>query len=359
MKKILALACSLTLLAVSFASAGGSKETPAKPAAPAKEVSKKVVVYTAHEDAILNEMVPRFEKETGLKVDYVKMGSGDIIKRVVAEAQNPQADVIWSIGGEQLEANNQVLAAYTPKEWDKINPIFKVGTNWLPYTGIMNVFAVSTKMLKESEYPKKWTDLGDPKFAKMISSARADKSGSSYMQLANVITVYKDKGWDVYKAMLKNFVISNSSGAVPKFVNDGELAVGITLEDNAYRFVLGGGPVKIVYPEDGTVAAPDGIAMVKGAPNVDNAKLFIDWCSFQGHPGISHGQDVPPAGPHGLQGTQGPSVHERDQDRSLRLRLGREEPERLCEEIQRHGYGTRPVRSKEAGALFGRSRLLF
>lgn len=77
---------------------------------------------------------------------------------------------------------------------------------------------------------------------------------------------------------MKNMVISASSGAVPKFVNDGEQAVGITLEDNAFRFFVGGGPVAIVYPEDGTVAAPDGIALLKGAPNLENAKKFIDWC---------------------------------------------------------------------------------
>ena len=81
----------------------------------------------------------------------------------------------------------------------------------------------------------------------------------------------------MYKGILSNFVISGSSSAVPTFVNDGELAVGITLEDNAYRYVAGGGPVRIVYPEDGTTAAPDGIALVKGAPNSVNAKKFIDW----------------------------------------------------------------------------------
>jgi iron(III) transport system substrate-binding protein len=97
------------------------------------------------------------------------------------------------------------------------------------------------------------------------------------MQLATVLNIYKDKGWDVYKGILANFVLSGSSSAVPRFVNDGELAVGITLEDNAYRFVEGGGPVKIVYPEDGTTAAPDGIALVKGAPHLQVAKQFIDW----------------------------------------------------------------------------------
>ncbi|HUX40104.1 MAG TPA: extracellular solute-binding protein [Rectinemataceae bacterium] len=238
----------------------------------------KVVVYTAHEDSILNALAPRFEKETGIKLDYVKLASGDVIKRAKAESANPQADVIWSIGGEQLEAENAILAPYTPKEWDKIASVFKVGTNWLPYTGIMNVFVVNTNMLSADKMPKTWTDLMDPRFNKLISSARADKSGSSYMQLCNTLLVYKDRGWDVYKGIMQNMVISASSGSVPKFVNDGEQAVGITLEDNAYRYVKGGGPVAIVYPADGTVAAPDGIALLKGAPDAEAGKIFIDWC---------------------------------------------------------------------------------
>jgi iron(III) transport system substrate-binding protein len=239
---------------------------------------QKVVVYTAHEDSILNALAPRFEAETGIKLEYVKLASGDVIKRAKAEAANPQADVIWSIGGEQLEAENAILAPYTPKEWSKIAAVYKVGTNWLPYTGIMNVFIVNTNMLTPDKYPTKWTDLTDARFKKLISSARADKSGSSYMQLCNTILVYKDKGWDVYKGIMANMVVSASSGSVPKFVSDGEQAVGITLEDNAFRYVQGGGPVKIVYPTDGTVAAPDGIALLKGAPHPDAAKVFIDWC---------------------------------------------------------------------------------
>ena len=142
----------------------------------------------------------------------------------------------------------------------------------------MNVLIVNTKMVAADKMPRKWTDLTDARFKKLISSARADKSGSAYMQLANVVTVYKDKGWDIYKGIMQNMVVSASSGAVPKFVNDGEQAVGITLEDNAFRYVMGGGPVKIVYPEDGTVAAPDGIALLKGGPNPDAGKAFIDWC---------------------------------------------------------------------------------
>lgn len=260
----------LLVLAVSFSVfAAGKAETSAE--------KQTVVLYSAHNQEIIDAMVPLFEASTGIKAEVIKMGSGDIIARVKAEKSNPQADVIWSIGGEQLEANSDLLESYVPVGWDMVDDVFKVGTNWFPYTGIVMVFIVNTDMLSESEMPKSWTDLSDPRLKGWISSARADKSGSSYMQLATVLNVYKEKGWDVYKSILTNFVLSGSSSAVSRFVNDGEAAVGITLEDNANRYVAGGGPVKIIYPEDGTTAAPDGIALVKNGPNSDAAKKFIDW----------------------------------------------------------------------------------
>ena len=237
----------------------------------------KVILYSSHKQSIIDAMVPRFEKKTGIKAEVIKAGSGDIINRANAERANPQADVIWSIGGEQLEASSDLLANYIPVGYDKIESAFKVGKNWLPYTAIVNVFVVNKNLLKQSQYPRTWKDLARVDLKGRISSARADKSGSSYMQLATVLTIYGDKGWDVYKPILKNFVLSGSSSAVPRFVNDGEAAVGITLEDNAYKYVQGGGPVEIIYPEDGTVAAPDGIALVKNGPNSKNGKLFIDW----------------------------------------------------------------------------------
>ena len=240
--------------------------------------AKKVVAYTAHEDNIIAGMVPRFKAETGYDLEFVKLGSGDVTKRVKAEAGNPQCDVIWSIGGEQLEADSALLEKYIPKEWSKIDPVFKVGTNWLPYTGIMNVFIVNTNLLTPAETPKGWADLMDPKWKGKICSATPDKSGSAYMQMNNVFLAFKDKGWDIYTPIVANFFISTGSSAVPKFVNDGEAPIGITLEDNAFRFVQGGGPVKIVYPVEGVIAAPDGIALVKGAPHAAAGKFFIDWC---------------------------------------------------------------------------------
>jgi iron(III) transport system substrate-binding protein len=243
------------------------------------EAQQRVSVYTAHTASIVDRLVPEFEKATGIKVDVVKAGSGDVINRVRAEAANPKCDVIWSIGAELLEANSDLLEPYQPKEAALIADAFRTSGAWLPYTGIVNVFVVNTKKLKPEEYPKTWLDLAHPRFKNLVSMADVEKSGSAYMQLNTFLAIYGDNpaGWSKFKSVFQNVAVSTSSGAVPRFVNDGEAVVGVTLEDNAYLFVKGGGPVAIVYPEDGTSAIADGMALVKRAPNPAAGKAFIDW----------------------------------------------------------------------------------
>lgn len=248
-------------------------------AAPVWAQQKTVSVYTAHRADIVDKLIPEFEKATGIKAEVVKAGSGDIINRVKAERNNPQADVIWSIGGELLEANKDLLQAYRPKEIDMVDPAFVSSDAWVPYTGIVTVFMVNKNKLSPDAYPMTWLDLAKPELKGQISSAGADKSGSAYIQLATFLTIYgdTDEGWEKYNSIFKNFAIAGSSGAVPRFVNDGEAAVGLTLEDNAYNYIKGGGPVAIVYPADGTSVLADGMALVKGAPHADTGKAFIDW----------------------------------------------------------------------------------
>jgi len=240
--------------------------------------SGTVSVYTAHAPEIYNEVVPMFEAETGISVSLVQAGSGDIVQRVRAEARSPLADVIWSIGGEALEANSDLLEPFTSAHDDMIDPLYKVGTNWLPYTGIPMVFVVNTDMVADDEMPVSWADLADPKWDQQIAFAGADSSGSAFMQLATVLDVYgEEEGWDLFEAMMGNFIITNSSGRVPRGTADGEFAIGLTLEEAAQRYVAGGAPVTIVYPEPATSALPDAVALVKDGPNPEAGQAFIDF----------------------------------------------------------------------------------
>jgi iron(III) transport system substrate-binding protein len=251
-------------------------------ALPAAAQAQKVVVYSAVKQSLIDEMVPMFTKETGIKVEVISGGSSDLMRRVRAEAAAPKVDVIWSIGGEVLEANKDVLQAYKPVAYDVILPAYKISPEWLPFSGILAAFAVNTKLLKPSDYPTSWKDLTDPKWKGQIASARADSSGSSFQQYATVITAYGDKpgpggGWEVYKGILANMQLADSSGLVSRLVNDGEAKVGIVLEDDALDYKKNGGPVDVVYPADGTSTVADGMALAKGAPDAENGRKFLDW----------------------------------------------------------------------------------
>ncbi|WP_176733414.1 extracellular solute-binding protein [Bosea sp. BIWAKO-01] len=243
----------------------------------ASAADNKVVLYTAHKSSIVQKMIPLFEAETGIKAEVVQLGSGDVFRRARAEAGAPKADVIWSVTGSLLTENADLLAPYTPKDQAAIDPRFIASPAWTPYTTVIYVLMVNSKMVKDAEIPKTWAELSDPKWKGKVASARADNSGSAFQQMTTVLTAGGDKGWEVYGKLAKNFIFSDSSGAVPRYVADGEAPLGLTLEDNALEYVAGGAPVKIAYVADGTTTSPDGVAMVKGAPNPEPAKRFIDW----------------------------------------------------------------------------------
>ena len=238
-----------------------------------------VTVYTAAPQNFVDTMIPGFEKATGTKVEIIKAGSGELLNRLRAESSSPVADVLWSVDGTTVDFNPKLFKAYKSAHDDAIVPALRVSDMWSPFTAVVTAFAVNEEKLGDLPVPTSWADLAKPEYDDLISSARADKSGSAFIQFATVLQAFgsEEAGWDVYKGMMSNFVLSGSSGAVPRFVNDGELPIGITLEDAALRYKEGGGPVSIVYPSEGTAIAPDAIALIAGAPNEDNAKSFIDY----------------------------------------------------------------------------------
>ena len=266
MKRIILTATSVLALGAGAALADGS-----------------VTVYTATPQNFIDALVPAFEAKTGTKVEIIKAGSGELLNRLTAEASAPVADVLWSVDGTVVDFNPALFEAYQATEADKLAEGMKQSDLWTPFTAVVTTFIVNESKLDGKPVPTSWEMLADPQYDDMISSARVDRSGSAYIQLATVLQVFGDeaKGWEVYKGLLGNYVLSESSGAVPRFVNDGELAIGVTLEDGALRYVEGGGPVQMVYPSEGTAIAPDAMALIKGGPNADNGKAFIDFMLSQ------------------------------------------------------------------------------
>lgn len=247
-------------------------------AGPASAQARNVVAYTAFSDSV-TALAPGFKARSGADIQIVAAGSGELVRRVLAERARPLADAIVSVGGDSIDANPAVFTRYTPREDAAILPSLKVSPNWIPFSVTLpTVLAVNTRLVPEAEIPSTWAELADPKWKGKIAFAGADRSGSALQQMLQIVYNFgDDEGWRLFERMVENFVITGSSGAVPRGVAQGEYAIGLTLEDFAQRFITGGAPVRIVYPREGITMAADAMTLVAGGPNPDGGRALLDY----------------------------------------------------------------------------------
>ena len=239
--------------------------------------STAVAVYTGLHQSVSTPLVEAFEAETGLRVDLIAGGTGDIMARLRAEAANPRADVVLAIGGDALEGSGEFFEPYASLHDEAILPPLISSAHWRPHGVLTQAFLVNTDLLSEEEMPSNWPDLADPGWRGRIAYPGADKSGAAFVMLATILHIYgEDEGWALFERMFENFVITNSSGRVGRGTADGEYAVGLTVESVGREYVIGGAPIRIVYP-DPTAAMPNGVALVKGGPNPEGGRRFLDF----------------------------------------------------------------------------------
>jgi iron(III) transport system substrate-binding protein len=130
--------------------AGGLADLPV---AAARAQARQVVAYTAFADATTALAAP-FRQRTGIEVSQVAAGSGELVRRILAERTRPLADCVISIGGDAIDANPQAFTAYTPREDGTILPVLKVSRTWIPFSvTIPTVLMVNTRLVPEAEVP--------------------------------------------------------------------------------------------------------------------------------------------------------------------------------------------------------------
>ncbi len=197
-----------------------------------------VIVYSPHPLAFIEPIKNAFTEDTGINVEIIAAGTGELLKRVEAEKYRPQGDVLWGGTISTASQHTGLFAEHTSPNEEFIYPEFKnIEGNQTRFTTVPSVIMVNTNLTKIPINGYK--DLLNPELKGKIAFGDPSLSSSSYEHLINMLYAMGDgdpeKGWDYVEQLVANLdgKILNSSSAVYKGVADGEYAVGLTFEEGS------------------------------------------------------------------------------------------------------------------------------
>jgi len=226
-----------------------------------------------------------FTKETGIKVQYIESGSGEVVNRIEREKTNTQADLIVTLPPfVQKAAADGMLDAYTPADVSAI-PADTRDAGGRFYPLVNNYFCFIYNGTALSAAPKTFTDLLDPKFKGKVQYSTPGQAGDGTALM--VLTFHamggKDAGFDYLKKLQANNVgPSSSTGKLAAKVNKGELYVANGDVQMNFAQMADNPNLRIFWPADAkgqrsTLSLPYYIGLVKGAPHSDNGKKLMDF----------------------------------------------------------------------------------
>ena len=248
----------------------------------------RLIIYCSATNAMCEAETKAFGDKYDIKTSFVRNGSGSTFAKIQAERKNPRADVWY---GGTLDPQSQagemdLLSAYKSPELVNIIPEFKDPAkrkgnySSAVYMGILG-FGVNTKRLAEKglPIPQSWEDLTKPIYKDEIQISDPQSSGTAYTALATFTQLWgEEKAFDYLKRLDKNISQYTKSGVTPSRNSArGEIAIGIGFLHDYSLEQSQGAPLQLVSPAEGTGYEIGGVSLIKGARNIDNAKLFIDW----------------------------------------------------------------------------------
>ncbi|MFV0132845.1 2-aminoethylphosphonate ABC transporter substrate-binding protein [Streptomyces sp. HMX87] len=249
-----------------------------------------VTVYSAdglkgeHGDGWYDQVFEDFENETGIKVEYVEGGSGEMVQRAVREKSNPQADVLVTLPPfiQQADAKG-LLQKYVPKGADQVSGADKAPNG--TWTAVVNNyfgFIYNKKELKQA--PTTWEELLDGTYENKLQYSTPGVAGDG---TAVLIKAMHDFGGEkpameyLKKLQANNVGPSASTGKLAPKVDKGELLVanGDVQMNFAQSKTMPNLAIWFPAREGGrptTFALPYAAGLVTDAPHSENGRKLLD-----------------------------------------------------------------------------------
>ncbi|MGL4676582.1 MAG: extracellular solute-binding protein [Brevinema sp.] len=242
---------------------------------------RKIVLYSPHTETLLESVADRFEQETGIKVEFLNMGTDTVVERIKSERNKPLADIIYG-GSASYYADLKkegLLVQATPSWAEYLDPSFIDPENY--WFGVMQTPAIlyyNTNNIKES--PVTWIDLTNTQFKNKLIWLGAGGTVSTFIAVMGInnsknggdakewftrldenITEYHQNTTISYQAM------NSPAGGISMFVLP-------YIADGIYNYNY---PWAIVSTKDGVINIIDSVGIIANSPNTEDAKIFLEW----------------------------------------------------------------------------------
>lgn len=255
-----------------------------------------LAVYTSVDAEYAIEMKKRFEAATGIQMDLrtdseVTKTFG-LLERLRKSAGKPDADVFWNNeqSATQILAREGLLDRYRSPNAETIPAEFKdPGGLWTGFGVRARVLIYNTNHVKPEEAPKSLEELTEPKWRGRFCIPRSLYGTTRSHFVALVLALGEEKGFEFLGKLREN----GSAGGAKQWIVDGNSAsrdrvaegvfdVGLTDTDDVYSAMERNRPVNYVLCSQtkdwpGVFTIPNTVGLLKGGPNPDAGRKFIDF----------------------------------------------------------------------------------
>ncbi len=251
--------------------------------------ARRLLIYTPHGQDLLRDFVGRYKAvHPDVDIQFLDMGSREVLERVRAERNRPQADLWWGAAHTtfQTAAEENLLAPYRPTWADQVSNTSRDSQDrWFGTYQTPEVIVYNSDAVKPEDAPKDWDDVLDAKWRDKILIRNPNPSDSMRAIFGAMIwRTYKETGspeggYEWLRRLDANVKEYTADGTLlmQKLVRrEGVLSLW-NLPDVWIYKEQKGFPIGYVFPASGTPVITDGIAIVRGGPNEEEAKRFYEF----------------------------------------------------------------------------------
>jgi phosphoglycerate transport regulatory protein PgtC len=253
--------------------------------------AKEVVIVTSFPKELFENYKKAFESRypgTTVVINSKQTNAGVTYLRETKA--KPEADIFWVSAPDAFQTlkNDGLLEKYAPPKEIMAKIPAKIG-NFPVHDadGTYFGFAISGYgLMWNKNYlsanklaaPREWTDLASAKYYGHLVISAPSRSGTTHLTIETILQAYGwEKGWNLLLNAGGNMgAITERSFGVPEAVISGQYGIGVVIDFFGLSAIASGQPVDFVYPSL-TSVVPASVAIVKGAPNMEGAKTFVNY----------------------------------------------------------------------------------